>query len=186
MCTKKFLVVAVIAVLFAACKKEKESVQPVREVIHKSFVGDNISGKEVFPAKGLYGENILSEDVTVVKRGHTYSVCANLPKYDINTFDGNAREATEVKIKIKTSYEEDVYCLYTEDTKLIVNWTKGWSGNKDTEYHQNFSALWMEYNDMLAQVFAKDYITIEYYVEKLTSDNKLIILTKVRTLKVVD
>jgi hypothetical protein len=64
---------AVVAILFMACNKESvqsEQSEPVREVIHKVFASDNLDGNEVFPARGLYGENLLSEEITVIKRGY--------------------------------------------------------------------------------------------------------------------
>ena len=205
---KVVVATAVVAVLFTACNKESE--QPAREVIHKIFVGDSIEGNEVFPTTGLYGENILSDAVTVIKRGETYSMYAVLTEIDISKIGTVSREAGSVEISIKVPREEDFYFLYD---KNVVNWrlsryiplelTQIYGINelpREFEdkimdgyygYYPSFSAgLPSRCHDMLVQVLTdEDYITIEYYITRLDVSDGLcrdIVYTKARTLRVVD
>ena len=199
---KSFLCLAVVAVLFTACKKEEESV---REVVHKVFVGDDIDGSVVFPAEGLYGENILSEEVTVIKRGHDYSMCAILPELANNL--SMTYEAASVKIMIKVPREEDFYFLYNkgendvewrlsryiplELIQIYGNRTlprefENKVFNMEYGYYPSFgtTGMYNRHNDMLVQLLTEeDSITIEYCVFG-HEPGKETVSTKTRTLRV--
>ena len=95
MCTKKFLAVVVVAVLFMACKKESvEFMQGGNEIVaidddreiktddnnQTNTDGDNIKDAIIYPETGKYGDNLLSDNTTSWKIGVVYSLLADVPK----------------------------------------------------------------------------------------------------------
>jgi len=186
--SNKFLAVAVavvVAVLFTACK---ESV-PTQEIL-PAPERKSIGIDDVFPAEGLYGENILSDAVTVIKRGQSYSMYAYLPEFDYE-FENSLYQIDRVVINTISTKESDIYFGYNEETKLLVNWVKGWGKYKDTEYHQEFSTHGAGTCDMLVQVLTEqDYITIKYSIVGFASNDMNVVsietIPKTKMLRVVN
>jgi hypothetical protein len=64
-----FYYLAVVAILFAACKKTNNETT------------ESGAGSITYPATGKYGDNILSEQVTVVYPNTEYSMKAEVPAH---------------------------------------------------------------------------------------------------------
>jgi len=103
-----------------------------------------------YPAKGSYGDNILSDAVTTVKRGQNYSMYAELQGsgYFSLTIDILCAKFTD---------------FYYKDPQSYTNWRiESYKGNEvrfRTETGNNPTGT----TDMLVQVLSnEDYITIEY------------------------
>jgi hypothetical protein len=123
----------------------------------------------------LYGDNILSDAVTSVKRGQNYSMCVNLP----------AAGGSDVLIYIICAKESDFYFLCDKE---VVNWRLGqhiyYQGN-DFCYGFFAGSIGKSQHDMLIQILGKEeYITIEY--RERTLFDYPAIPTKTKRLRVLD
>jgi len=129
-----FYVLALFALLFTACKEDPKEPQKPQESIF-------------YPATGLYGANILSDDVTEVDANLEYSMSAETPS------------GSDLKIILKDG-------LWFYDPHATTNWTV--TSYNDNTQSQIFtvtqtgkrSDLYLSFDDKDPNQSA---ITVEYY-----------------------
>ena len=137
----------------------------------QSFVNSNLYSQTLisYPKTGLYGDNILSDAVTSIRRGANYSMYVNI------------NEGLALTINMLCAKEADFDFLYD---KSVVNWRGSQSGNQGNEYRHQFSA-YKGSSDMQVRVLGtEEYITIEYWENSI--GNPPATPTKTKRLRVLD
>jgi len=139
-----FYYLAVIAVLFAACKKTNNEI--------------------TYPATGLYGDNILSDQVTLVYTNTEYSMTADVPKNSNLTIvlKGWLWFCGSIVNWNLTEYNDD-----TMSQKFMVS-----VSGKPCD-------LYLEFDEKEQPVTDQTYITVEYY------ENDATVPTKVKKLQLL-
>ena len=126
-----FYVLALFALLFTACKKDPKEPH----------------GAITYPATGLYGANILSDDVTEVDVNLEYSMSAETPS------------ESDLKIILKDG-------LWFYDPHATTNWTvTSYNDNTQSQIFTvtqtgKISDLFLSFNDKDPN---QSPITVEYY-----------------------
>jgi len=139
-----FYYLAVIAVLFSACKKPNN---------------EETNSKITYPATGQYGDNILSDKVTEVYLDTEYSMKADVPKNSNLTIilkDGSWLYGSPVNWSV-TEYNDD-----TQSQKFAVL-----VGGKLCDLHLEFDGK--DY----PIIPDNTYITVEYYENDAKTPTKV-------------
>jgi hypothetical protein len=129
-----------------------------------------------YPATGLYGDNILSDAVTSVKRGLNYSMRAEIPPYKL----GDNFSMLSPIVRIVCVEETDIDYAYS-----VNQWSLPQNGYDKDQYIYEFSPGAME-SDMQIQIFGKDYITIEYVESYMSVYVPMTTWTRVKKLYIED